>query len=106
MRYRCYDIGHRTKGTSVVVRLRGSTANVILVDPQNLTRYRCGQPFLYEGGHYWRSPAQIPVPRDGHWFVVIDHGGYKGRVRAEIEVIPDDLNEVPNCETTPVEAVA
>lgn len=104
MRYHFYDIGHQTEGSSVVVRLRGSTANVILLDPPNFARYRSGEPFLYTGGHCRRSPVRLQIPRDGHWFVVIDHGGYKGRVRAEVEVKSNDLDAAPDSEMTLAEA--
>jgi hypothetical protein len=52
--------------------------------------------------------VQLQIPRDGHWFVVIDHGGYKGRVRgADLEVLaPDELDAAPEPETALVEATA
>jgi hypothetical protein len=108
MRYRCYNLGHQRAEASVVIRLRGSAANVILLDPRNLARYRSGEGFLYAGGHYRQSPVQLQIPRAGHWFVVIDHGGYKGRVRgADLEVLPpDELDAAPEPETTLVEATA
>jgi hypothetical protein len=29
----------------------------------------------------------LTVPRDGHWYLVIDLGGHPGRVRASVESI-------------------
>jgi hypothetical protein len=97
MRYRYYDLGQQREYSRVVARLRGSAANVILLDPLNFYRYRSGRPFLYTGGHYRRSPVGLQIPQDGHWYLVIDHGGYKGRIRAEIEVLTAD--ESPTTES-------
>lgn len=89
MRYAYYDLGHQQEGTGVVVRLRGSAANVILLSPQNFAFYRSGGGFFYSaGGHYRTSPVQLQIPRDGHWYVVVDLGGYAGRVRGAVELVP------------------
>jgi hypothetical protein len=90
MRYTRYDIGEQLAGTEITVELKGKAANVILVDPLNLARYQAGQPFLYTGGHYTRSPVHIEVPEDGRWYVVVDLGGYRGRVRASVDVASTD----------------
>jgi hypothetical protein len=90
MRYAYNDLGHQTAGATVTVRLNGSVANVVLVDEANFGRYRSGQPFLYTGGHYRQSPIHLEVPEDGHWYVVVDLGGYRGRVRANVEVASAD----------------
>src|SRR5690349_3821964 len=107
MRYRWYNLGHQRADSAVVIHLRGSAANVILLDPLNFARYRSGRGFLYTGGHYRRSPVQLPIPADGRWVVVIDHGGYRGDARAEVEVLtPDELETVPEPGTTLVGAAA
>ena len=86
---------------------RGSAANVILLDPLNFHRYRAGEAFFYTGGYYQRAPARLQIPEDGHWYLVIDHGGYKGRVHAEIQVLtPDESRTAPEPETALVEAAA
>jgi hypothetical protein len=90
MRYAYKNLRQQQEGTTVVVRLYGSAANVILLDWENFCRYRAGAPFLYEGGHYARSPVRLEIPSDGHWFVVVDLGGYTGRVRTQIEVLTPD----------------
>jgi hypothetical protein len=95
MRYRYYDLGEQEAGSAVTVRLRGSVCNVILLDRLNLGRYRAGEPFLYVGGHYRRSPVRLEIPDTDHWYVVLDLGGYKGRVRATIEVEPVDGSRAP-----------
>ena len=94
MRYASTDLGEQRAGTAVTVRLSGSVSNVILVDQANFARYRAGQGFLYEGGHYRQSPVHLEVPEDGHWYVVVDLGGYRGRVRGNVEIeSPDGASE-------------
>ena len=107
MWYRYYNLGPQQEDSAVVVRLRGSAANVVLLDPVNFHRYRSGEGFLYTGGHYRHSPVRLQIPQDGHWYLVIDHGGYKGRARVEVEVLtPDESPSAAESEATLVEAAA
>jgi hypothetical protein len=87
MRYAYRDLGEQPSGTEITVRLAGSAANVLLLDPSNYSSYRAARPFRYTGGLHHRSPARLTVPRDGHWYLVIDLGGHRGRVRANVESI-------------------
>jgi hypothetical protein len=87
MRFAFYDLGQQPAGATAMVRLRGSSANVLLLDKTNFDRYRTGGPFAYSGGHYNRSPVALEVPEDGHWFVVLDLGGFGGRVRGKVRVL-------------------
>lgn len=91
MKYYTWDLGNRRKGEIVEVSLTGSAANVRLVDSSNLSKYKRGQRHSYHGGHYTRSPVRIPVPRNGHWHVAVDYGGYSGRGRASVRVLPGPL---------------
>lgn len=34
---------------------------------------------------------RLPIPRAGHWHVVVDHGGHRGRTRASVRVLPGAL---------------
>lgn len=107
MYYSYYDLGKEPENRRAVLRLRGTAANVILLDPLNFHRYRSGQSFFYTGGYSRRSPVRLEIPPDVHWYLVIDHGGYAGRVQAELEVLTEDeLGSASQRETTPVEAVA
>ncbi|HET6867784.1 MAG TPA: DUF1883 domain-containing protein [Solirubrobacteraceae bacterium] len=91
MKYLYYDLGEQQRDSCVVAHLRGSAANVILLDPLNFDRYRFHQAFEYTGGLYARTPARIQIPRDGHWYLVIDCGGHSHRVWNEtIEILPAD----------------
>ncbi len=87
MKYTYYDLGEQPRGTTVSVHLTGTAANVILLDRVNFARYRAHQPFLYTGGLQVATPAQLTVPRDDHWFVILDLGGYSGRTHATVELL-------------------
>jgi Domain of unknown function (DUF1883) len=60
-------------------------ANVRLLDSINFQKYRNGQHHTYYGGHATTSPVRIRPPYQGHWYVVVDLGGYAGTVRASAE---------------------
>jgi hypothetical protein len=81
MKYLYYDLGERPQGSSVVAHLVGSAVNVILLDPLSFERYRLGLPFLHSGGGFYKeTPVRLEIPRDGHWYLVIDCGGFMHRV--------------------------
>ena len=106
MRYLYYDLGQQQQGNRVVAHLRGSAANVILLDPPNFDRYRFHQPFHYTGGLHARTPARLQIPHDGHWYLVIDCGGYSHHVWNEnIEILtPDESPTAPDADATLVGA--
>ncbi len=62
-------------------------ANVQLLDPANFDKYKNGQGYRYSGGHATTSPAELAIPRAGHWHVVIDFGGGAGQVRASARLL-------------------
>jgi hypothetical protein len=88
--YAYYDLGELSEGDTVVVRLRGSSANVLLLDRPNLERYRVGLRFSYIGRLYRRSPVELSVPYDGHWYVAMDLGGRPGHTRGAVKVLAGD----------------
>lgn len=62
-------------------------ANVRLLDDVNFSLYKNGREHRYHGGLAKDSPVTLTPPRAGHWHVVIDLGGYAGRVRASARVL-------------------
>lgn len=62
-------------------------ANVRLLDSNNFQNYLKGQQHTYYGGHAKASPVNLRPPYQGHWYVIIDLGGYPGTVRASVEKI-------------------
>lgn len=89
-----YDLGQVRRGSTVVVTL-DKQANVQLMDSSNYSAYTRGRRYRYLGGLMKKSPATIPVPRDGHWFVAIDLGGGYGRVRSGVNVQPPPRGNLP-----------
>ena len=75
-------------GTDDVVEVTlDGQANVMLLDPANYEFYRRGQQFHYHGGLAKNSPVQLIPQRPGRWHVVVDLGGYSGRVRAGVRIL-------------------
>ncbi len=62
-------------------------ANVRLLDQANYSHYKKGEKHQYYGGLAKSSPTRISAPRSGHWHLVIDLGGYAGRVSASVRTI-------------------
>ncbi len=84
MNYTHYDLGQLSAGTVVVIGLRGTEANVQLLDGSNFASYQAGRSFRYTGGHYRQSPVRLQVPHTGHWHVAVDLGGMAGNVESWI----------------------
>ena len=91
MKFTHYNLGYQSRGTTVGIILRGSAANVQLLDSSNFQNYRAGRRYKYSGGLARRSPVQLVVPRNGHWHVAVDLRGLRGQVRSSIRVLPDPL---------------
>lgn len=89
-----YDLGQVKRGSTVVVTL-DKQANVQLMDSSNYTSYTHGRKYRFVGGLMKKSPASIPVPRDGHWYVAIDLGGSSGRIRSGVRVQPPSRGSLP-----------
>ncbi len=89
MKYAYQDLGHQVAGSIVEVRVRGGATNVFLLSAANFLRYQADRSFRYHGGRYRGRPVRIEVPRDDHWFAVLELGTYNGRARATVEVLPD-----------------
>lgn len=90
LNYSYYDLGHLDKGQVVEVQL-SAAANVRLMDSTNYNSYKNGRRHRYYGGYVKRSPYKIVVPNSAHWYVTIDLGGYAGRVRHSVRVLPGAL---------------
>lgn len=72
-------------GSVVLVEL-DRQANVRVMDDLNFAAYRNGRQHRYYGGLAKQSPARVSVPHAGRWHVVVDLGGYSGRVAASVSV--------------------
>ena len=85
------DLGNLDKGRVVEVVLKGSAANVQLLDNTNFSNYKNGRSYRYIGGLAKRSPVRITVPRFGHWHIAIDMRGLIGKTEAVVRVLPTAL---------------
>ncbi len=83
VKFSYHHLGCQPKGTRVSVRLRGTAANVMLLDARHFARYRNGDGFMSTGRFVRHSPVELTIPRDADWYLVLDLGGYAGRVRIE-----------------------
>jgi hypothetical protein len=100
-----YDLGYRHRGEILEVSLRGTEANVELLDSSNLSAFKRGRRHRYYGGHYKRSPALIPIPRAGHWYAVVHLGGFGGSVRSGVRVLPGVLPPGHSVSRSPLGAI-
>ena len=88
MRFNYWNLGHCDSGDVVVVTLTGNAANVRLLDSSNFQNYKAGRRHNYHGGLITQSPARIPVPHGGTWYVATDMQGLRGQSRVGVQVIP------------------
>ncbi len=88
MKYLEADLGHLNAGRAVQFTLQGHAANVRLVDPINLARYKRGDQFQYVGGRAKHSPIVVRTPSSGRWHALVDLvGSAPGHVRASVRVL-------------------
>jgi len=77
---------HLREGDVIRVSL-DRKANVLLLDDEDYEGYRKGLWHRYYGGEARGPAVELPVPRSDHWHVVIDLGGFAGKVQAGVEVV-------------------
>ena len=94
MRFIHHDLGNLDGGKVVLVTLKGSAANVRLMDDSNFGSYRAGRRHRFYGGHATRSPVRLQVPHSSHWHVAVDLGGLGGQVRSGVQVLPGPLQPI------------
>jgi Domain of unknown function (DUF1883)/TIR domain len=86
-----YDLGQLKRGSTVVVTLQGSGANLRLMTWSDLNNFKNGRQHHYHGGLATSSPASIPVPSDRHWYLTVDLQGLHGSTRSSVRVEPPPL---------------
>jgi hypothetical protein len=93
MDFSYYDLGQRKSGEVVEIQLSAG-ANVLLLDSSNYSAFKAGRQHRYYGGLAKRTPVRLPIPRSGHWFVVIHMAGLRGSVRHSMRMLPGALPEL------------
>jgi hypothetical protein len=92
MQYQLYDLGNVERGKIVEVTL-GYAANVRIMDSSNYSSFKNGRRHKYIGGYVKRSPYKATLPNTAHWYVVVDLGGYSGKVSSSVRVLAGVLPE-------------
>lgn len=85
MNYLHYEV--QVGGDDIVEVTLDNKANVRLLDDANYARYKRGEQHRYYGGQAQVSPVHLKPPHPGRWHVVIDFGGFAGKVRASVNVV-------------------
>lgn len=94
MEHLYFDLKQQRKGAIAVVTLN-KQANVRLMTASNYRAFKSGRRASFQGGRATTSPARLPIPSSGHWFVVVDLGGLAGQVRASVAVQPPPPGMLP-----------
>jgi Domain of unknown function (DUF1883) len=82
-----HDLGELQAGIIVEVTPE-QPGNVLLVDPRNLALYRGGRNCRGVGGPAKVGvPMRLTAPSGGAWFVVVDRGGMRGKIRAAVRTL-------------------
>lgn len=102
MKFTHYDLGNKRGGEIIEVTLKGSAANVRLMDSSSFNSYRAGRKHRYYGGLVKRSPWRVQVPRAGRWHITVDMAGLRGTVRSSIRQLPGAL---PTAQEAPLSSV-
>ena len=101
MQFVQYDLKQLEKGNIVEVCL-SSQANVKLMTSSEFSNYKNGRRHHYYGGLAKVSPIKILVPHSGHWYVTIDLGGYGGKIKSSVRVLPGLLSPIKQPASTPM----
>lgn len=105
MKFNYWDLGTRSRGETVEVTLSGTAANVRLLDSSNFSAYKAGRKHRYHGGRVTRSPCRLQIPRSGRWYLTIDYGGFAGRGRAGVRVLPGALPALRQASPASLDAI-
>lgn len=89
-----YDLKECKRGDRIKVNISGNSVNLRLMDYSNFLNYKNGRQYRCIGGMATKSPVILGIPRPGHWFLVIDFQGLRGRASVSYEKIPTPLPEI------------
>lgn len=106
MKFAYTDLKQQSRGTVIRVTLSGAAANVFLVDSSNFSNYKNGRRYRYYGGQARRSPVHLTIPSSGHWYLVVDLGGFPGRVNYGVEVLPGAMPAIPSSASPELASIA
>lgn len=91
--YTHYDLGFLEADTVVEVTLKGSDANVQLLDDECYDNFKAGKQYICIGGLVTKSPVRMKVPFSKRWHVTVDMRGLTGTVQSSVRVLANTLPE-------------
>lgn len=100
-----HQLGHRQRGEIVEIHL-DARANVRLLNSSQFAAYKAGRSFRAIQGQATSSPIRWQIPQNGQWHVAIDFGGYPGRVRSSVQVLPGSLPPLRSQQTSQLATIA
>lgn len=86
MQFQHYDLGYVEARKIVEVTL-GYSANVRILTSTNYANFKAGRRHQFIGGNVTKSPFRATLPTSGTWFVVVDLGGYSGKIKSSVKVL-------------------
>ncbi len=69
------------------VKMRGSSARLMLMDADNYQAYLDDEPYTFYGGYTDTTPAHLEIPYDGHWYLVLDSN--QSRIKVWVKQVFD-----------------
>lgn len=87
MKFLYKDLGVRTAGDRIKFTISGDAMNVHLLTASDFAAYKAGRSYKSYGGHANKSPVVLATPTAGHWYGVVDFGGYPGNSQVAIEIL-------------------
>lgn len=107
MNFTHYNLGNISAESIVEITLRGSAANVRLMNSSNFNNFKSGRRHSYVGGLVKKSPVRLKVPNSGTWHVTVDMQGLRGSVKSSIQIIPGQaLRPLPAINEAPLRSIS
>lgn len=67
-----WELGELGATALFEVKLRGSSARIVLMDADNYQAYLDDEAYQFYGGFTDRTPVHLEVPYDDYWYLVVD----------------------------------
>lgn len=83
-----YDLGDVGPGQSIVITITRSV-EVKIMDQENYELYKADKDSKAFSGRLTSSPYRFKVPREAHWYVIINPNTYSGTAEFNVRVIDD-----------------
>lgn len=83
-----YDLGVAGPGKSIIVNITRAVL-VRIMDAENYALYKAGEDCKAFQGTLTSSPYRFRVPREAHWYVIIDPNVYRGTAEFSVRLMDD-----------------